>query len=145
MNLISFKKHLLASMIILLLVSVRYLRVEYFYDPLELFFKSDFKNQLQFPFLDFLELFKSYSLIFFLNSFLSIMIIYTYFPKKDVLKFLIVLFGLFYITLLMIFVISFVFVSDDFLVFYYIRRFVLNPLLLILILPAYFYNSYMKS
>ena len=145
MNLISLKKHLLVLMVILVLVAVRFLRAEYFYDPLESFFRSDFKNQLQFPLLDFLELLKSYSFTYFLNSFLSIIIIYRYFPKKDILKFLVVLFGLFYVALLVIFILSFVFVSDDFLVFYYIRRFVLNPLLLILILPAYFYNSYIKS
>lgn len=121
------------------LVLIRFFEGRLFYDPFLTFFKTDFQNK-SIPDYNFFKLFANLTLRFFLNSIFSLGLIYVLFQNKQILKLSIGLYLLFYVVLITLFFLEISF-FNDFLLLFYTRRFLIQPILLILFIPAFYYQK----
>jgi len=122
-----------------LLVLIRVFENELFYDPYLLFFQDDYLR-MDFPNREVFKLTIFTTLRYVLNTVISLGIIYVVFKDKSMIKFAAVLYGIAYLILLILFL---YFVlnpkQEDYLIFFYIRRFLIQPIFLLLLLPAFYY------
>lgn len=126
------------------LVGIRALENQLFYDPFALYFENDYLS-LPFPKFDALTLFLSMGFRFALNSLLSLAIIYCLFKDWALTKFVTVLYGFFFILLTLSFF-ALVLFTDQYnnFILFYVRRFLIQPILLLLFIPAIFYQKRTK-
>ncbi len=126
---------------ILLLAGIRAFESMLFYDPFLSYFKGDYLN-LQFPYFDSFSLLLSLSFRYFLNTLISISIIYLIFNNVSLIRFVAVLYVIFFFLLIISFfsVVSFFDEQSNFVLFY-IRRFLIQPLFLLLFIPALLYQK----
>ncbi|WP_333851256.1 exosortase F system-associated membrane protein [Epilithonimonas sp.] len=125
------------------LIGIRGLEDKLFYDPFLRFFKTANPNEI-FPEFVWGKLFFSYLFRFGLNTFFSLIIIHSIFQNKHWTKQALVL-------ILLVFAITFPIylycINDEFrfgyLFSFYVRRFVIQPLTLILIIPIFYYRKKM--
>ncbi len=131
---------LLVIGLVLLLVAVRAFEEPLFYDPFGAYFKSDYLNK-PFPKFDELHLFLSMGFRYLLNTLLSLVIIYLLLRDRILTQFAAVLYAILFTILIVAFFIIVTF-SDQHnnFVLFYIRRFLIQPLFLIIMLPAFFYQ-----
>ncbi len=125
------------------LVSVRMLEDQIFYDPFLSFFHEGNKD-ISFPEFEWGKLIMSYIFRFFLNLFFSCVIIHFLFKNKEwTIQGAILILIIFAIT----FPIYLYCISDQFemgyLFSFYMRRFVIQPLILLLIIPLFYYRKQM--
>ncbi len=123
------------------LVCIRIFEKSIFYDPLVDYFKGNF-NAMPLPKINQIKLFASLGFRYYLNSIISLGIIYLLFKNAKTTKFALLL----YLVLGSVLLISFVFVLEFFgetnkMNLFYIRRFIIQPLFLILFVPAFFYQN----
>jgi exosortase F-associated protein len=126
------------------LVCVRFFEDILFYDPFLNFFKSHSQNQ-SVPELNDVKLFFGFLFRYSLNTFFSLSIIYLLFKQLQLVKFSAILF----LVLFLLFVILFYVVlrctnEPDYLILFYLRRFLIQPLFLILFIPAFYYQQFSK-
>jgi len=126
---------------IVVLALIRTYEGQLFYDPFLEFFKGAFQNTTL-PEYDTGRLIVGLSLRYWLNTAISLGIIYVVFKEKSLLQLSGLLYLFFYIGLLTAFVILLK-SSDkpDYMTLFYIRRFLIQPLLLLLFLPAFYYQK----
>lgn len=123
------------------LILVRVFEDQLFYDPFLKFFKTDYQNK-PLPhfnqFLLFLNLFLRYAL----NTVLSLIIIRLLFNEKQLTIFSGYLFIFLFLGLILIFF-GLLHFSDqpDYLILFYIRRFLIQPLFLVFFIPAFYYQQ----
>jgi exosortase F-associated protein len=144
-KLLQNKKRLFLIVFALLgLILVRAFENELFYDPFLTFFKSDYQNKSLRDYDSFL-LFGNLLLRYFLNTFLSLIIIRFLFNDKKLMIFSSYLFLLFFIVLILVFF-GLLHFSErpDYLMLFYIRRFLIQPLFLVLFIPAFYYQQITK-
>jgi exosortase F-associated protein len=117
---------------------LRYYETSLFYDPFLAYFKRDYLN-LPFPEFKNVALFWNMFLRYFINSFISLLILYFLFNDQSLIKFAIVLYILLFVILIGGFfsVLLFLDESYNFLLFY-LRRFLIQPLFLLLFIPAFY-------
>ncbi len=125
----------------LLLFVIRAFETELFYDPLIEYFKNDYLYTYLYN-LDVWRLTMNMLFRYVLNSLISLGIIWFLFERKDYFKFS----GFFLMLAFMILIVAFVLLlRDDFesgyLLIFYIRRFIIHPLFLLLLLPAFYYQK----
>ena len=125
----------------LLLLLIRFFENQLFYDPLLEFFKKDFLN-LPFPEVDSFKLFLGLLFRFSLNTSLSLAIIYILFKDISMVKFAFTLYHIFFTILILSFFFIVYFTNDNnnWLLFY-IRRFLIQPLFLLLFLAGFYYHK----
>ena len=131
----------LAMLFIILLVLIRAYEDSLFYDPFLDYFKSDYYN-LPIPEINNFELFTGLFLRYFLNSSISLAIIYVLFKDFDAIKFAAILYLIFFIILVAAF--FFILLNNgeaNKMGLFYIRRFLIQPLFLLLFLPAFYYQK----
>lgn len=126
-----------------LLVLIRALEDSLFYDPLLHFFEMDYKT-LPLPSMDNFALQTGIALRFFLNTIISLAIIWLVFKDREIIKLSGILYSLLFLLLFIAF--SFIiFTSEEtgghFLLFY-VRRFLIQPLFLLILLPAFYFQKY---
>ncbi|SEN49040.1 exosortase F-associated protein [Flavobacterium sp. CF108] len=110
-----------------------------FYDPFLEYFESDFNN-IKLPEVDSLKLFLNLLLRFVLNTALSLILIYTLFRDKGILIFSSFLYAFFSVVLFgMFFIIVEYFPEKSWLLFY-VRRFIIQPIFVLLFIPAFYYQ-----
>lgn len=131
--------------LLLFLVLIRAFENQIFYDPFLEYFKADYTN-LHLPQINVVKLFLSLGFRYYLNSMLSLGLLYLIFHDSKIIKFSIFLYSVFGIVLM----ISFFFVLMRFgetnkMNLFYIRRFIIQPIFLILFIPAFYYQKKMKS
>lgn len=138
-----FKEHrikILASIIIVLcFVLIRALEASLFYDPFLQYFESDFSSA-PFPNVDVFRLFCNLLFRFALNTVLSLMLIYVLFKDLEILKFTGYLFLFFFLVLFSMFFIIIQYFQDSSWALFYVRRFIIQPLLVLLFIPAFYYQ-----
>ncbi len=141
-KLLQNKKRLFLIVFALLgLILVRAFEDELFYDPFLTFFKSDYQNK-SLPVYNSFLLFGNLLLRYFLNTFLSLVIIRFLFNDKKLVIFSSYLFLLFFIILILVFFVLLHFSErPDYLMLFYIRRFLIQPLFLVLFIPAFYYQQ----
>ena len=126
--------------ILLLLVLIRAYEDSLFYDPFLDYFKADYFN-LPLPEIDGLKLFFGLAFRYFLNTVLSLGIIYILFKDISAIKFSIILYTVFFVMLIIaLYVVIYSFGEIDKMVLFYIRRFLIQPIFLLLFLPAFYYQ-----
>lgn len=125
----------------LLLVSIRAIAIAYFYDPLIHYFKYEY-NYMSIPEM---ELGKYYFFLFLrysLNAIVSLAIIYLVFLNLKTLVFAV---KIYVITFVILCTILFILIKFDlfesYLLTFYVRRFLIHPLFLLILLPAFYYQK----
>ncbi len=127
------------GILVMLLVCIRLFETKIFYDPFLDFFKTDFQNK-ELPDYESFKLFFNLLLRYFLNTAISIGILHVLFKDKNITKLSLVLFIFIFIVLITLFVIELNFVND-YLILFYTRRFLIQPIFLILFIPAFYYQK----
>lgn len=128
----------------LLLISIRAFESKLFYDPFLTFFKSDYQNK-PLPSFDNVLLFFGLLFRYFLNTSFSLVIIYLLFKQLQFIRFALVLYGVFFVLLVVVFFTLLNFSNQsDFLILFYIRRFLIQPLFLLLFVPAFYYQQFSR-
>ena len=134
-------RYALLALGILLLVLIRYFENSLFYDPYLQFFESDYLY-IDSPRRETLKLTLFTTLRFVLNTAISIGILYVVFRDKNVVKFSVLLYSIAYLILLILFL---YFVinpkQEDYYLFFNVRRFLIQPLFVIILLPAFYYHK----
>lgn len=130
--------------LVLLLVLIRAFEDILFYDPFLNYFKMDYTN-LPLPKIDNFLLFYGLCFRFFLNTILSLAIIHAIFNDFELTKFVAFLYVFLFIILMTAFfaVLSFMGEQNKMTLFY-IRRFLIQPLFLLLFVPAFYYQKLNK-
>lgn len=127
--------------LVMALVFIRIFEKNIFYDPLIAYFKGNF-NTMPLPKMNQIKLFASLGFRYYLNSIISLGIIYLLFKNTKTTKLALLL----YIVLGSVLLITFVFILQFFgetnkMNLFYIRRFIIQPLFLILFVPAFYYQT----
>jgi exosortase F-associated protein len=124
-----------------LLALIRAFEDQLFYDPFLDYFKNDFTN-LPLPNFNPFQLFFGLLFRYTLNTAVSLGIIYVLFKEVQMVKFALVLYYFFF----MILIISFFFIiyyikgHNNFALFY-VRRFLIQPIFVMLFVPAFYYQK----
>nr|WP_170134716.1 exosortase F system-associated protein [Marinirhabdus gelatinilytica] len=138
-------KFFLALLAFVLLVLVRLFEENLFYDPLLSFFKTDHTTEAL-PDLETGKLLLHTFFRYVINGVLSIFILWILFQKKGAVKFSIVLYSILFVSL---FIVFFILLKSsqpgEHLALFYVRRFLIQPLLLLLLLPAFYVQRLNKS
>ncbi|WP_313111502.1 exosortase F system-associated membrane protein [Aequorivita sediminis] len=126
-----------------LLVLIRAFEDALFYDPLLSFFKSDYKTA-PLPEMDVLSLYASTAFRFILNSVISLGIISLLFRNWEVIKISSLLYAILFVVLMIVFS-TIIYTSEgtsSHFVLFYVRRFLIQPLFLLILLPALYFHKY---
>jgi exosortase F-associated protein len=127
------------SLLIGLLVLIRYFEHRLFYDPLLHFFYSDYLNG-GVPNFETTRLLLNVVFRYFLNSLISLGIIYIAFFDRNILKFSVILFSLLFFICFPVFMFLILTIeNENFLALFYVRRFLIHPVFIIILLPAFYY------
>jgi exosortase F-associated protein len=140
-NILNNKKRAVRLFIlVLLLVGVRLFEKQLFYDPFLDFFAADFQH-VRLPEYNPLCLFFGLFFRYFLNTVISLAIIYAVFSDLRLLQFTALLYSVFFVLLIAAFfgVLHFS-AHPDYLLLFYIRRFLIQPLFVLLFVPAFAYQ-----
>lgn len=139
----SFYKIVAIGILACLLVLIRAFENMLFYDPLLEFFKADYKT-LSLPVMNIFDLQASVALRFFLNTVISFAILWLVFLDKEIIKLSVIL----YVILFAVFFTAFSFIvytsegTVDHMVLFYVRRFLIQPLFLLVLIPAFYFHKY---
>ena len=134
----------LVLVLIIPLVLVRAYEDVLFYDPFLAYFKSNYHN-LPLPKINNLQLFLGIFFRYFLNTIVSLGIIYAVFKDKEAIQFTSIVYVLFFIILVVAFFIVLSYFGEaNVMTLFYIRRFLIQPLFLLLFLPAFYYQKQIK-
>jgi exosortase F-associated protein len=134
----------IVMVLVALLACVRAFEDELFYDPFLAYYKLDYAN-LSFPELDKFKLFFGLSFRYFLNTILSLAIIYTVFQDLELTKFASILYIILFVILIILFFVGLCYpIKEDPFLLFYVRRFLIQPLFVMLFLPAFYYQKQKK-
>jgi exosortase F-associated protein len=124
-----------------LLVLVRTFEKQLFYDPFLDFFKTDFVK-LRLPSVNSFQLFLGLLFRYTLNTIISLGVIYVFFKEITMVKFAFVLYYfLFMILIVAFFYIIFFARENHNWILFYIRRFLIQPIFLLLFIPGFFLSK----
>ena len=124
-----------------MLVSIRAFAQSLFYDPFIAYFKSDYLHK-QVPLFSGYKLLYSIIFRYALNTITSLLIIYVAFQNKNFIKFAVKFYFLAFIVLIITFMIILKgALADGYLFAFYIRRFLIHPLFVLLLVPAFYYKQ----
>lgn len=137
------------SLLVGLLVLIRYFEHSLFYDPLIEFYQSDYLNDKVPDFITW-KLLANVFLRFSLNTGISLAIIYVAFLDKNILKFSFLLYVLLFTACFSGFAFLILTIeNENFMALFYLRRFLIHPIFVIILLPAFYYfrlnNSILKN
>ncbi|MDP2060649.1 MAG: exosortase F system-associated protein [Flavobacteriaceae bacterium] len=122
------------------LISVRAFESSWFYDPFIAHFKQE-NYLLTVPEFDFLKLFFHLLFRYFINSFVSVLILLLIFDAQ-IVRFLTLLYLLFALLLIPIYMTLVKFyLPDTYTLFFYVRRFLIQPILLFVLIPAIYFRE----
>ena len=128
------------SILVVLLALIRYYEDRLFYDPLIEFYRFEYLHGHLPSFLSG-KLLLFTAIRFLLNTLISLAIIYVAFLDKSILKFS----GLLYLILFAVCFSVFMFLiytieNQNFLALFYVRRFLIHPVFVLILLPAFYYH-----
>ncbi len=135
------KKYFLAFVLLILLVFVRFFEKQLFNDALIDFFQYDYLSEAL-PKVSLLHIIMVDSMRFWINSLISIAILHLLFPQKDLLKFLFGLYGLVYFISILLFIYQLNhYQTGNYLGLFYVRRVLIQPLLLFILIPGLLFQK----
>ncbi|PRZ25160.1 exosortase F system-associated membrane protein [Flavobacterium granuli] len=131
-------------MLVFLFALVRAYEDYLFYDPFLNYFKSDFNGMLL-PVYDSFQLFFGLLFRYSLNMLISLVLIYTLFEDESMVKFACFLYLFFFLILIICFyVIIYFYGETNNLILFYVRRFLIQPIFVLLFIPAFYYQRLNK-
>ena len=137
----SITKYVLLLLLFGLLVLIRIFENDIFYDPYLVFFQNDYLY-IDSPRREVVKLTMFTSLRFLMNTIISLAILFVTFKDKNILKFSIIIYAISFVILILLFL---YFVYDpkreQYYLFFNVRRFLIQPIILIVLLPAFYYNK----
>ncbi|WP_323488793.1 exosortase F system-associated membrane protein [Flavobacterium sp. PL02] len=129
---------------VFLLVGIRAYENQLFYDPFLVYFERDYK-ELPLPEFNSIQLFLGLLFRYFLNTIISLGIIYVIFRETELVKFALVLYVLFFLILIIAFYcIVYFYGNHNNLILFYVRRFLIQPILILLFIPGFYYQKINK-
>ena len=133
------------GILVLLLVLVRLFEHQLFYDPLIDFYRYGGYLSGVIPPIDFPKLLLNLSLRFWLNSLISLAILYVAFREINIVKFASLLYSIIFFFGMLAFM-FFVLNLDkgNVMTLFYIRRFLIHPVFILILLPAFYYYRLQK-
>lgn len=138
-------KYVLIAVLILFLILIRAFEDVLFYDPYLQFFKNDYLY-IDSPRREVFKLTLFTTIRYVLNTVISLGIMYLFFKDVSVVKFSAVVYSLAYLVLIGVFL---YFVinprQEDYYLFFNVRRFLIQPIMLLLLLPAFYYHKLTKA
>ena len=133
-------KYLSLLLLVGVLVLIRVFEEQLFYDPYLAFFKNDYLY-IDSPRQEVFKLTLYTSLRYILNTIISLGTLYVLFRDIGVLKFATLIYVIAYIILISLFL---YFVinprKEDYYLFFNTRRFLIQPLILLMLIPAFYYD-----
>lgn len=125
-----------------LLVLVRVYASTLFYDPLINFFKNT-HSMLPLPMFDWPGLLLNLGLRFWINSMISIFILWILFKNREIIQLSFIIYGFFFLLLMISFsILLLTYQQGAYMGLFYVRRFLIHPLLLLILIPGfYFYRN----
>lgn len=133
-------RYIFVVILIILLALIRQFEDVLFYDPYLSFFKNDYLY-IDSPRRETFKLVVFTSLRYAMNSCISLGILYLAFMDKSIVKFSALVYAIAYVLLVLVFLYFVVNPrQEDYYLFFNIRRFLIQPILLLLLLPAFYYN-----
>ncbi|MDX1762412.1 MAG: exosortase F system-associated protein [Christiangramia sp.] len=120
------------------LALVRLYEYRFFYDPFMYFFEKQYMAGEGIVFPDYM--FWNVFWRFLLNTFISLLILYVAFQSRSIIKFSVLIYAGFFVVLFPLFIYLMKHVQpEDYLAAFYVRRFLAHPVLVLLLLPAFYY------
>ncbi len=124
---------------------IRHFEDSLFYDPLIYFFKSDYSTQ-SIPSINSFKLLANIVFRYGLNTILSIGILGLLFNDKGIVK----LASFLYVVLFVVLIIGFSFLlfyseNSNYFSLFYVRRFLIQPLFLLILIPAFYFHRKKES
>jgi exosortase F-associated protein len=130
-------------LLVILLATIRGYENDLFYDPFLSFFKSE--STTKYPVFDSVKLFTNMIFRYLLNSLISLAILFIIFSEIGIVKFSAIIFLLFLVILLfLLYVYLSYFDESHKMILFYIRRFLIQPILLLLFIPGFYYQKKLK-
>lgn len=131
--------------LVLLLVLVRLFEHQLFYDPFIDFYRYGGHLAMEVPPIHFPKLLLNISLRYWLNTLISLAILYVTFQDKNIVKFATLLFALLFgISLATFCLLYFNLNGNNVMGLFYVRRFLIHPIFILILLPAFYYYRLQK-
>jgi exosortase F-associated protein len=132
-------KYTLLFVLFGLLILIRVFEDELFYDPYLTFFQNDYLY-IDSPRREILKLTAFTSLRYVLNTLISLGILYVVFKDKSIIKFSTLLYTFSFLVLILIYLYFVVNPKQEhYYLFFNMRRFLIQPIILMVLLPAFYY------
>jgi len=114
-----------------------------FYDPLLNFFKGSYKTD-PLPDLDLFRLNTSLVFRFVLNTVIALLVLWVLFQSKEIIKFSVILYLILFVVLMISFNVIFITSEgpENHLSLFYVRRFLIQPVFLLILIPAFYFHKY---
>ncbi len=134
-------KYILIIVLFGLLVLIRAFEEQLFYDPYLVFFQNDYLY-VDSPRREVTKLLAFTTLRYWLNAVISLGILYLFFKDKSIIKFSILVYVFAFIILSLVYLYFVVNPKqEDYYMFFNVRRFLIHPVILLLLLPAFYYHK----
>lgn len=120
---------------------IRFYEEELFYDPFLSYFKNDF-NQMPLPDFKPFSLIMSLLFRYGLNMLISLGLLYVFFKETTMIKFAFFLYLIaFWLLLISFFLVIYFYGSENNFLLFYIRRFLIQPVFVLLFIPAFYFQK----
>jgi exosortase F-associated protein len=130
--------------LVALFALIRAYENQLFYDPFLDYFKNDFTN-LPLPNFNSFQLFLGLLFRYGLNAVISLGIIYVLFKEIQMVKFALILYCFFFMILIgAFFFIIYYYREHNNLVLFYVRRFLIQPIFVLLFVPGFYFQKQNK-
>lgn len=131
--------YILLFILFSLLVLVRFFENDLFYDPYLAFFQSDYLY-MDSPKLEVFKVTCHTACRYIINTIISLGILYLFFKDKSIIKFSVIVYGIAFMILIGLYLYLIINPKqDDYYMLFNIRRFLIQPIFLLLLLPAFYY------
>lgn len=130
----------LAVLLVAALAAIRLFERSLFYDPFLDFFHGEYQGK-PLPEFDSLQLAFGLTFRYVLNMVVSLALLYVLFQSFSKLRFAALLCGLLFVLLFLAFWVVVRFFDHNLLAVFYVRRFLIQPLFIILFIPAFYFQD----
>ncbi|WP_370102137.1 exosortase F system-associated membrane protein [Xanthomarina gelatinilytica] len=134
-------KYIAFFVLVGLLVLIRVFEEQLFYDPYLAFFKNDYLY-IDSPRQEVFKLAAFTTLRYVLNTVISLGILFVLFKDLSVIKFSVLVYALAYVVFMSLFLYFVIHPKqEDYYLFFNVRRFLIQPLIALLLIPAFYYHK----
>ncbi|HAB26871.1 MAG TPA: exosortase F system-associated protein [Xanthomarina gelatinilytica] len=134
-------KYIAFFVLVGLLVLIRVFEEQLFYDPYLAFFKNDYLY-IDSPRQEVFKLAAFTTLRYVLNTVISLGILFVLFKDLSIIKFSVLVYALAYVVFMSLFLYFVIHPKqEDYYLFFNVRRFLIQPLIALLLVPAFYYHK----